>query len=283
MIAEEEQVTADEVSDADDTPMSPGGGDEDSPKKGKRSKPRRQSGTAVAFQKRAGVRKIPERTTSNHLVERKGRGNELKALTGVAKLQDRRGSQGAIKAATSAMRAARGVPSNRGVSRAASSQQAPRRPDRTVAPGRKKVPARSNSSHGLKEMRKKGQGTEPTLSGADLLNLRKAQKADSDAQENCDGDSVQSDVDSTYTMDSINLRKSQIYHDDGKLPRRTHFVVLALRCWRYNWLAVILPIANDFAFAKLCSCFLSIFFQILHNNSMMLIWTMMAVVMQTIL
>ena len=184
----------------------------DAPKKQKRSKPRRQSGTAVAFQKRTSVRKLPERTTSSHLVERKGRANQLEALQGGPK-QDRRGSQGAIKAANSAMRAARGVPKERGVSRAASSQQAPRRPDRAVAPGKKKTPARSSSTHSLKQFRK-GQGQEPTLTGADLLNLRKAKQAD-----NTDADSVQSDVESTYTMDSINLRKSQIHRggdDDGE-------------------------------------------------------------------
>jgi hypothetical protein len=179
-------------------------------KKQKRSKPRRQSGTAVAFQKRASIRKTPERTTSSHLVERKGK-NPLEALQGGTK-PDRRGSQGAIKAATSAMRAARGVPTSRGVSRAASSQQAPKRPDRAVAPGKKSVPARSSSTHSLKQVRK-GAGTEPTLTGADLLNLRKAQKAD--IPDDC---SVQSDLESTYTMDSINLRKSQIIHahdDEG--------------------------------------------------------------------
>jgi hypothetical protein len=182
-------------------------------KKQKRSKPRRQSGTAVAFQKRTSVRKLPERTTSSHLVERKGK-NSLADLVPGEKKPDRRGSQGAIKAANSALRAARGVPKERGVSRAASSQQAPRRPDRAVAPGKKSVPARSSSSHSLKQFRR-GQGQEPTLTGADLLNLRKAQKADVN-----DCDSVQSDVESTYTMDSINLRKSQIKHgdDDGELP-----------------------------------------------------------------
>lgn len=176
--------------------------------KKKRSKPRRQSGTAVAFQKRTSVRKLPERTTSSHLVERKGK-NTLQALQLPETKPDRRGSQGAIKAANSALRAARGVPKDRGVSRAASSQQAPRRPDRAVAPGKKSVPARSSSTHSLKQFRK-GQGHEPSLTGTDLLNLRKAQKAD-----NTDCDSVQSDVESTYTMDSINLRKSQIHsHDD---------------------------------------------------------------------
>ncbi|CAB9516882.1 expressed unknown protein [Seminavis robusta] len=182
-------------------------GDGDGKKK-KRSKPRRQSGTAVAFQKRTSVRKLPERTTSSHLVERKGK-NQLAALTPPNR-QDRRGSQGAIKAATSALRAARGVPASRGVSRASSSQQAPRRPDRAVAPGKKTVPARSSSTHALKAT-KKGAGQEPTLTGADLLNLRKAQKAD-----NTDADSVQSDLESTYTMDSINLRKSQIHRDDDE-------------------------------------------------------------------
>lgn len=178
--------------------------------KKKRSKPRRQSGTAVAFQKRTSVRKLPERTTSSHLVERKGK-NTLQALQLPETKPDRRGSQGAIKAANSALRAARGVPKDRGVSRAASSQQAPRRPDRAVAPGKKSVPARSSSTHSLKQFRK-GQGHEPSLTGTDLLNLRKAQKAD-----NTDCDSVQSDVESTYTMDSINLRKSQIHsHDDGE-------------------------------------------------------------------
>ena len=211
MTAEGEDNT--EMPDASEEDHHDDGEDADGKKK-KRSKPRRQSGTAVAFQKRTSVRKLPERTTSSHLVERKGK-NQLEALqAGPAGRQDRRGSQGAIKAATSAMRAARGVPASRGVSRAASSQQAPRRPDRTVAPGKKSVPARSSSTHSLKQFRK-GQGQEPTLTGADLLNLRKAQKAD-----NTDCDSVQSDLESTYTMDSINLRKSQIHHrddDDGEL------------------------------------------------------------------
>jgi hypothetical protein len=147
------------------------------------------------------------------LVERKGK-NDLQELVGPAK-PDRRGSQGQIKKATSAMRAARGVPASRGVSRAASSQQAPRRPDRTLAPAKKSAPARSNSTHSLKQFRKDRTTETPTLSGADLLNLRKAQKADL-----TDADSVQSDMDSTYTMDSINLRKSQIHHEhadeDGK-------------------------------------------------------------------
>ena len=156
------------------------------------------------------MRKLPERTTSSHLVERKGeRKNQLQALTGGPR-QDRRGSATAIKAATSAMRAARGVPGKRGVSRAASSQQAPRRPGRDVAP-KKKTPARSSSSHALKAVKRDGSEM-PTITGADLLNLRRAQKADN----NYDDCSVQSDVESTYTMDSINLRKSQIHHDDGK-------------------------------------------------------------------
>jgi len=216
-LATKEDMTADgeedhdgEMPDASDQGADGEGRHEDDGKK-KRSKPRRQSGTAAAFQKRSSVRKLPERTTSSHLVERKaGADNPLAALAGPAKKPDRRGSQGAIKSAASAMRAARGVPTERGVSRAASSQNAPRRPDRAVAPGKKKVPARSSSSHSLKQFRKGGAGQEPTLTGADLLNLRKAQRAD-----NTDCDSVQSDVDSTYTMDSINLRKSQIHaHDD---------------------------------------------------------------------
>lgn len=193
-----------EDEEVEDDVADDGGGDD---KKKKRSKPRRQSGTAVAFQKRASVRKLPERTTSSHLVERKGK-NQLEALTGGPK-QDRRGSQGAIKAATSAMRAARGVPGKRGVSRASSSQNAPRRPDRAVAPAKKKTPARSSSSHALKPVKR--DGAEPTITGADLLNLRKAKAAD-DGDNDCD--SVQSDLESTYTMDSINLRKSQIHHDD---------------------------------------------------------------------
>ena len=200
-------MTAEDESESADVADDEAGGD-DAPKKQKRSKPRRQSGTAVAFQKRASVRKLPERTTSSHLVERKGK-NQLEALTGAPK-QDRRGSATAIKAATSAMRAARGVPGKRGVSRAASSQQAPRRPDRAVAPGKKKTPARSSSSHALKAVKRDGSDM-PTITGADLLNLRKAQKADDN-----DDCSVQSDLESTYTMDSINLRKSQIHHDDGK-------------------------------------------------------------------
>lgn len=206
MTEQEESEMADTSENADDG---------DAPKKQKRSKPRRQSGTAVAFQKRASVRKLPERTTSSHLVERKGdkRENQLEALQGGPK-QSRRGSQGAIKAANSALRAARGVPKSRGVNRAASSQQAPRRPGRDVAPGKKSTPARSSSTHSLKQARK-GQG-QPTLTGADLLNLRKAQKAD-----NTDGDSVQSDLESTYTMDSINLRKTQMDHlDDEELAKQ---------------------------------------------------------------
>lgn len=210
MTAEEEHEES-EMADTSANENEEGGAEP--PKKQKRSKPRRQSGTAVAFQKRASVRKLPERTTSSHLVERKGK-NQLQALQEGPR-QDRRGSQGAIKAANSAMRAARGVPKERGVSRAASSQQAPRRPDRTVAPGKKSVPARSSSTHSLKQVRR-GQGQEPTLTGADLLNLRKAQKADS-----TDCDSVQSDLESTYTMDSINLRKSQIHkHDDEELAQQ---------------------------------------------------------------
>ena len=135
MTAEDEQVQDGEMVDNSATENGEEGGGGDAPKKQKRSKPRRQSGTAVAFQKRTSVRKLPERTTSSHLVERKGK-NQLQALQGVPK-QDRRGSQGAIKAANSAMRAARGVPKERGVSRAASSQQAPRRPDRDVRPLRR--------------------------------------------------------------------------------------------------------------------------------------------------
>ena len=212
-------MTAEEEVESDD--VGHDGADGDDKKKQKRSKPRRQSGTAVAFQKRASVRKLPERTTSSHLVERKGK-NQLEALTGVPK-QDRRGSQGAIKAATSAMRAARGVPGKRGVSRAASSQNAPRRPDRALEPGKKKVPARSSSSHALKPVKRGTGGVEPTITGADLLNLRKAQKADDG--EDCG--SVQSDVESTYTMDSINLRKSQIHHDDGKNSNTVYHCVLA--------------------------------------------------------
>jgi hypothetical protein len=209
------KMTAEEDGDGEMHDYSEDGVDADG-KKQKRSKPRRQSGTAVAFQKRASIRKTPERTTSSHLVERKGK-NALEALQGQqgGPKQDRRGSQGAIKAATSAMRAARGVPTNRGVPRAASSQQAPKRPARDVAPGKKSTPARSSSTHALKQVRKVG-GQEPTLTGADLLSLRKAQKADIP-----DDFSVQSDVESTYTMDSINLRKSQIHHhdDDGKSTR----------------------------------------------------------------
>lgn len=211
MSAEEEHEHDGEMHDGsmvDNSASENNGGDDGGAKKQKRSKPRRQSGTAVAFQKRTSVRKLPERTTSSHLVERKGK-NALADLDPGRK-PDRRGSQGAIKAANSAMRAARGVPKERGVSRAASSQQAPRRPDRAVAPGKKSVPARSSSSHSLKQFRR-GQGQEPTLTGADLLNLRKAQKADIN-----DCDSVQSDVESTYTMDSINLRKSQIKHGDDE-------------------------------------------------------------------
>lgn len=177
----------------------------------KRAKARRQSGTAVAFQKRSSVRNLPERTTSSHKVERKGK-NDLADLMPPSK-PDRRGSHGEIKKATSAMRAARGVPTSRGVSRATSSQNAPRRPDRAVAPVQKKVPARSSSTHSLKPFRKDRTTEVPTLTGADLLNLRTAQKADM-----TDADSVQSDMESTYTMDSINLRKSQIHHnpDEGK-------------------------------------------------------------------
>lgn len=210
MTAEEDQQEESEMVDNSATENAEG----EAPKKPKRSKPRRQSGTAVAFQKRNSVRKLPERTTSSHLVERKGK-NKLEALQGGPKT-DRRGSQGAIKAANSAMRAARGVPGKRGVSRAASSQNAPRRPGRDVAPGKKSTPARSSSTHSLKQV-KKGQGAEPTLSGADLLNLRNAQKAD-----NADADSVQSDLESTYTMDSINLRKSQIHTagDDDDLAQQ---------------------------------------------------------------
>lgn len=199
----------------------------DSPPKNpkqKRAKPRRQSGTAVAFQKRSGVRNLPERTTSNHLVERKGRPDDLAALVGPTK-QDRRGSQGQIKKATSAMRAARGVPTTRGVSRAASSQQAPRRPDRAVAPAKKSVPARSSSTHSLKQFRKDRTTEEPTLTGADLLNLRKAQKADL-----TDADSVQSDMESTYTMDSINLRKSQIHHE-----HETEGKFFFVSSWLFLW------------------------------------------------
>ena len=230
MTAEDEQVQDGEMVDNSATENGEEGGGGDAPKKQKRSKPRRQSGTAVAFQKRTSVRKLPERTTSSHLVERKGK-NQLQALQGVPK-QDRRGSQGAIKAANSAMRAARGVPKERGVSRAASSQQAPRRPGRDVAPGKKSVPARSSSSHSMKQFRK-GQGTEPTLTGADLLNLRKAQKAD-----NTDADSVQSDLESTYTMDSINLRKSQIHRgdDEGEL--------VLLGSWQRSWF-FSLGLANE--------------------------------------
>lgn len=184
----------------DDSRASDGGDD----KKQKRCKPRRQSGTAVALQKRDAIRKAPERTTSSHLTERKGK-SDLEALAG-KQPSDRRGSQGAIKAAASALRAARGVPATRGVSRAASSQQAPQR----AAGGRKKAPTRSSST----KLVRPGEGQEPTLTGADLLHLRKATRADENDYN--DDASVQSDLESTYTLDSIHLRKSQIHHHDDE-------------------------------------------------------------------
>jgi hypothetical protein len=192
-------MTAQEDTEMQDDSHASNGGDD---KKQKRCKPRRQSGTAAALQKRDAIRKAPERTTSSHLTERKGK-SDLEALGALSKT-DRRGSQGAIKAATSALRAARGVPASRGVSRATSSQQAPQRTG-----GRKKAPTRSSST-------KMARGDDtPTLTGADLLHLRKATRAD----DNTDDASVQSDLESTYTLDSIRLRKSQIHHhdDEGEL------------------------------------------------------------------
>lgn len=229
MTAEEKDTEM--AAEEQENPENPGGED-DGGKGGKkkRAKARRQSGTAVAFQKRTSVRNTPERTTSSHLTERKhrrgtGPGAGLEGMVPdgkkaeiLNKNPDRRGSQGAIKAATSAMRAARGVPAARGVGRAASSTNAPRRPDRAVAPVRRKTPARSSSSHGLKPVKRGDRTSEtPILTGADLLNLRRAQEADNKDHaggDGGDGGSVGSDdVESTYTMDSINLRKSQIVHD----------------------------------------------------------------------
>jgi hypothetical protein len=185
-------------------------------KKQKRCKPRRQSGTAVALQKRDAIRKAPERTTSSHLTERKGK-SDLEALAGKQQA-DRRGTQGSIKAATSALRAARGVPASRGVSRAASSQQAPQRAAGASGAGRRKAPTRSSST----KIVRPGDSEEPTLTGADLLHLRKATRAD----DNNDDASVQSDLESTYTLDSIYLRKSQIHHhdDEGQLSTKTKII-----------------------------------------------------------
>jgi hypothetical protein len=201
-------MTAQEDAEMQDDSHASNGGDD---KKQKRCKPRRQSGTAVAMQKRDAIRKAPERTTSSHLTERKGK-SDLEAL-GALK-PDRRGSQGAIKAATSALRAARGVPASRGVSRAASSQQAPERTG-----GRKKAPTRSSST---KQARAEDT---PTLTGADLLHLRKATRAD----DNTDDASVQSDLESTYTLDSIYLRKSQIHHNDDEGESTGIITVVAKR------------------------------------------------------